>query len=229
MNEEEIIKRDDEYLKKNKKEIVYNLIQGFPVKRIPQSIFMAGSPGAGKTEVKKAILAFYEESLLDIDPDEMRKYFDEYTGKNAHLFQKHVSTLASELHSKALKKKTGFIFDGTFSNYNKAKENVERSLKRDRLVIINYVHQDPLTAWKFINKRVKETGRAIPKEEFVRKYFGAQEVVGKIKKEFNKKIILNIFLKNTDGTLKEIETDVESIDLFIEKNYTLKSLENNLL
>ena len=53
---------------------------------------MAGSPGAGKTEVSKAFAALLEElpaqgfdglgKVLRIDPDDYRAYLPGYTGSN---------------------------------------------------------------------------------------------------------------------------------------------------
>ena len=47
----------------------------------PVSVFMAGSPGAGKTEASIALLnLFTDTAILRIDPDELRSEFDAYAG-----------------------------------------------------------------------------------------------------------------------------------------------------
>ena len=53
---------------------------------------MAGSPGAGKTEAAKEIIAQLEArpgapKILRIDPDELRGEFPGYMGSNSWLFQ----------------------------------------------------------------------------------------------------------------------------------------------
>ncbi len=99
----------------------------------PVSVFMAGSPGAGKTEASIELLALVEENnteILRIDPDELRHEFPEYKGDNSWLFQKGVSVLVEKIHDLALSQKQSFLLDGTLSHYDKARQNIERSLKK---------------------------------------------------------------------------------------------------
>ena len=52
----------------------------------PVSVFMAGSPGADKTEASLAwLLKFGEGSAIRIDPDELRAEFPAYDRRNAWL------------------------------------------------------------------------------------------------------------------------------------------------
>ena len=100
----------------------------------PVSVFMAGSPGAGKTEASKALLEELENversrKILRIDPDDLRLEFEHYTGSNSWLFQPAVSILVEKIHDLALKQQQSFILDGTLLNDNKAEENIARSLK----------------------------------------------------------------------------------------------------
>jgi len=60
--------------------------------KIPISVFMAGSPGAGKTEFSRnVILTILEDStkhnVLRIDGDDLRAKIPGYTGSNSCLFQ----------------------------------------------------------------------------------------------------------------------------------------------
>lgn len=68
----------------------------YPGENYPVSVFMAGSPGAGKTEVSKSFIRLMEEggsSALRIDPDDFREYFPDYTGANSSLFQRGVTAM----------------------------------------------------------------------------------------------------------------------------------------
>jgi adenylylsulfate kinase-like enzyme len=63
----------------------------YPSEPEPVSVFMAGSPGAGKTEVSLELLedlAQGESQIIRIDPDELRREFEQYDGNNSYLFQK---------------------------------------------------------------------------------------------------------------------------------------------
>ncbi len=124
----------------------------------PVSIFMAGSPGAGKTEFSKYLLEntiaeMNIKKVIRIDPDEIRNMLPGYKGGNAYLFQKAIDRGVHILHNYALDTSKNFILDSTFSEPKRAYENVERSLKRNRTVQIFYLYLDPFIAWDITQKR----------------------------------------------------------------------------
>ena len=172
------------FARKNKKEIAKRLTnpQVFLPDQEPVSVFMAGSPGAGKTEASKALLDELENveksrKVLRIDPDELRSEFEHYSGDNAWLFQPAVSILVDKIHDLALKQRQSFILDGTLSNYEKAVNNIDRSIKKKRQVQILYVYQTPEQAWGFVQAREKTEGRKILPAQFINQYFAARENV----------------------------------------------------
>jgi UDP-N-acetylglucosamine kinase len=235
MNNEELLIKEkaQEFANRNKKEIAkeYTSVEKFTPESNPVSVFMAGSPGAGKTEVSKRLLdetVKDNKRILRIDTDDLREKFEDYNGSNSHLFHLPASILASKIHDKALKNKQSFIFDGTFSNLNYARENINRSISRDRFVKILYVYQDPINAWIFVEMRELVEGRRIKKQDFVNKYFLSRFVVEKMKKEYGKSIQVDILVKNTDGSDKVYYRNVESIDIYIPETYTKDKLEKDL-
>ena len=126
-----------EFARGHKKEIATRLTDTnkYLPESEPVSVFMAGSPGAGKTEASIELLArFPSQLIVRIDPDELRTEFPEYMGTNAWLFQKAVSILVDSIHDRVLTQEQSFILDGTLANYDLAKKNMERSLKRGRTV-----------------------------------------------------------------------------------------------
>jgi adenylylsulfate kinase-like enzyme len=141
-----------EFARKHKKAIAKRLTdpERFVPEDEPVSVFMAGSPGAGKTEASIELLAMVEadnSEILRIDPDDLRLEFPGYTGDNSCLFQKGISVLVEKVHDLALKQKQSFLLDGTLSNYGKAEQNISRSLKKGRVVQILYVYQEPMLAY----------------------------------------------------------------------------------
>ncbi len=105
--EKEIQSAALDFARKNKKDIAKQLTDTsrFLPEDEPVSVFMAGSPGAGKTEASIELLAFVEENfaeILRIDPDELRHEFPSYTGDNSWLFQPAVSVLVEKIHDLAL-------------------------------------------------------------------------------------------------------------------------------
>ena len=193
----------------------------------PVSVFMAGSPGAGKTEASIELLAMVEadsSEILRIDPDELRHEFPHYTGGNSWLFQKGVSVLVEKIHDLALKQKQSFLLDGTLSHYKKAEQNIARSLKKGRVVQILYVYQEPMLAWEFVQSREAVEGRGILPEHFIEQYFAARNVVNKLKTTFGANLKVDLLLKNTDNSHRLYKAGVDQIDNHIPEKYTPASL-----
>lgn len=195
----------------------------------PVSVFMAGSPGAGKTEASIELLAKLDGTpILRIDPDELRSEFKNYNGTNAWLFQKAVSILVEKIHDMALDQKQSFLLDGTLSNYAKAKANIERSLKHHRTVQILYVYQEPQLAWQFVQARESIEGRRIRREHFIEQYFASRDAVNKLKIEFGKVIHVDLLLKNNDNSNRVYKAWIDQIDNHISEKYTPADLERML-
>lgn len=221
------------FANKNKKSVALELtnVIKFPKDPAPVSVFMAGSPGAGKTESSQNlihILANDGHAVLRIDSDELRSYFDAYNGSNSHLFQAATSILADCVHDFALSNKQSFIFDGTLSNLSKARTNIERSLSRNRFVQIIYVYQDPIQAWEFVKARELRDGRHISKEVFIEQYFQARENVNRLKQEFGAKVKVDLITKNIDGTDFDYKENVDKIDRYIPERYSVDQLRARL-
>ena len=94
--DEEVRQAAVQFAKNNKKEIAKRLTDPelyLPDKE-PVSVFMAGSPGAGKTEASIELLERYSTDgirVLRIDPDDLRREIPGYIGTNSWLFQGAVS------------------------------------------------------------------------------------------------------------------------------------------
>lgn len=223
---------------KNGKQIAKDLtdLNIFPSKESPISIFMAGSPGAGKTEFSKNIIKLFEKDnnhqVIRIDGDDIRLLLPGYTGNNSSLFQNAVSIIVEKIHDRVLSQKQNFIFDGTFSKYEKAADNIKRSLNKRRRVFIFYVYQNPETAWRFTKKREEAEGRNIPKESFIEQFFGAKDTVNRIHDEFKNQVTIFLvkkdFEKNTVEKVLEIKPENPSIDDCIQHVYTKIMLNETL-
>lgn len=213
--EEDIKSRAVKFAKKSKKSIVTARTKGYPSCEEHGeclSIFLAGSPGAGKTEFRENLISrLAEKDIVEIDIDELRSEFDEYSGGNSHLFQHATSILADALHDSALKCRQHFVFDATFSDLERAKKNVERSLKKGRDVQIYYLYYDPAKAWQFTQSREQTEGRRVFLEQFAAQYFDSFSVVDEIKRQFGKDIRLFQVHKEVDGAGKRKIEGVEKI------------------
>ncbi len=245
MDDKEIIKTALEFAKKNKKRIAKELTNPsiyIPSSR-PVSIFMAGSPGAGKTEFSKNLIAILEKHFQEnaghglsrairIDGDDIRSLIPNYAGGNSHLFQSAVSIIVEKMHDYVLQREQNFILDGTFSKYDKARENITRSLEKRRRVFIYYLYQKAEIAWRFTQAREKAEGRNILKPAFIDQFLGAYDTINRIRKDFGKEVVIFLikkdFEKNTVESLIELEPK-ESIDEGVFHKYNKNDLEKLLL
>lgn len=239
-NERAIVAKALKEANANKKRIARELTskEKYPSEGNPVSVFMAGSPGAGKTEASKMLIEELQKDsvpdggeppqVLRIDADELRSYFEDYDGSNSVLFQAAASTLLNKVHDLALKNSQSFILDGTLSKYGIAEENIERSLKRDRSVIILYVYQTPERAWEFVQEREQVEGRRILPETFVEQYFAARDVVNDLKRKFGKNIQVDLLLKELDGSRKQYKANIDKIDNHISERYSRRELQDRI-
>lgn len=213
------------------KEILDSLIarfcdpQKYPSDTHPMSVFMAGSPGAGKTEFSKNLIKEIGHGVIRIDPDEIRDTIPQYTGGNAHLFQYAVNIGVDKVFYYALSHNQNFILDGTMANFNKAHENIERTLKQRDFVQIFYLFQDPVIAWSFTKKRELIEHRNITKEAFIRSFFCSKETVAKIKETFKDRIRLTLVIKNFTNNQEEFKKNIDKIDSHLKQSYNSYNIE----
>lgn len=238
-DEEERIKQEaEEYARAHKKEIAKEFTdpERFLPEENPITVFMAGSPGAGKTEYSRNLIAILERNkkrrVVRIDGDELRTYLPGYTGANSFLFQSAISILVDKIHDQVLDQKQTFLFDGTLSRYERAAYNITRSIHRGRPVLIFYVYQLPEIAWKFTKARELEEGRHIPKEAFIQQFIGARDTVEQIQKDFGRQVVIFLVKKNFETheveDIHEIEPNGLPIDHYVEKRYNQSDLEELL-
>ena len=197
----------------------------FPPEESPVAVYMAGSPGAGKTEASIELISNLGGQVLRIDPDELREELPGYSGGNAHLFQRAVSILVDRMLDTAFDQSQSFILDGTLTNYDIAAENIHRSLRKGRVVQLLYVYQEPAQAWSFVQARERIEGRRIQPETFIQQYFEARQVVNRLKASFGAAIRVDLLLKNIDGSNRVYLANVDQIDSHIPEKYDATALQ----
>ena len=239
MTDDEIRHASIEFAKKNKKRIAEELTNPkvFIPENNPISIFMAGSPGAGKTELSTTLINNFEKGgkqhVVRIDTDAYRKLFPGYSGGNSYLFQKAASDIANRVYDLTIDRKQTFILDSTFSNYQKAVDNINRSLQHKRFVLVFYVYQKPEIAWDFTVKREIKEGRRIRKEDFINKFIGARDTVERIRETYNGRPVV-VFLVKKHFVTHEVENIVNismpgvTVDDYLPERYTEETLEEML-
>jgi len=227
-----------EYAKKNKIRIARELIDVnyYIPDATPISVFMAGSPGAGKTEFSKNLIEILETKnehhVIRIDADDIRPIIPGYQGNNSFLFQGAISLIVEKIHDLVLHNGQTFVFESTLAHYEKAVKNINRSLEKKRPVFIFYVYQAPEIAWKFTKAREAAEGRNIPKEAFIERFLGAEDTIRQIRSNYGREVAIFLvkkdFEKNSIEYIESIEPSGKKIDDYITIRYTQKELEQLL-
>lgn len=211
--------------KENKQSVIEEICEGCEAPESRVAIFMAGSPGAGKTEVANRLKKENDSDIkfAHIDQDRIKSLLPGYSGELAEKYHGAASLGVDIVFSYILKQKYNFIMDSTFSNFERGKKNIERCLKREYDVKLYFVYQDPSSAWNFVQQRQKREGRVVPVEAFARQFVSSRKVVNDIKKEFGENIKLTLIIKpvDIDDVMKDkkFEIDIDNIDKYLDKTY----------
>ena len=218
------------WIKLHKNEFAKNLItqSGAVPDGNPMAIFMAGLPGAGKTEFSKNLIDVLNSKAIRLDMDEIASRIEGYTPEKADLYRAGASELLNRVFDIVLRKRLDFIMDGTFSSRS-AINNVHRALRHGYGVKIIYVHQNPKLAWNFTREREKVEHRAIDEKGFIDAYFNTiKNIKDIIDKSNDKKITLDIIVKDryNKNTEWKSETSFGEIDKIIDNKYTKDTLKD---
>lgn len=229
MSNDEISTKALEWVKKNKKAVITHFAENaeYVSDTAPVTVFMAGSPGAGKTEFSKRLIQRFNQKPIRIDADEIRTICPDYTGDNAHLFQEAANKGVNMLYDYSLKHNYNVILDGTFA-YGGVDENIQRSLDKNRKVEIFFIYQNPIQAWEFTKKRELVEKRKVSKEVFIRAFVASQKNITEVKKSFGNKIELNVIVKDFEKDLEKLEINASGVDYFIKDTYNEEDLEKIL-
>lgn len=214
--------KQKESINKIIKELI--LDTGVSSKEYPVTLFMAGSPGAGKTEFSKGFLKELGVPFARIDPDEIRGYLPGYTGSNSSEVQNAVSLGVEKLYDFVLKKKYDTLLDGTLASIEVARKNINRSLVKGRKVGIFYLFQPPDIAWEFTQKREKKEGRRITKDVFIFNFINAYKNVNILKEEFSRKIQIDFIEKDYKHNIVQFKVNIDKLDNYIDFDYNSESL-----
>lgn len=152
--------------KENQKKFLKALFKDYPPNKKKLSIFMAGIPGAGKTEFAENTINKVKPKLVPIEHDKLVEYIPGYKPEDCYNYRKAGSVLVTRLLDECLKNGYSFIFDGTLSHEH-GYRNIQRTLKAGYFVQVVYIVQDAERAWELTGDRELVKKRAIEKKGFI--------------------------------------------------------------
>ncbi len=228
MDKDNLKEESIKFIKNNKKLLIDKFINPMVYFGVanPATIFMAGSPGAGKTETARELIKKFNTPIVNIDADEIRNLIPGYNGANSDDVQGASALGVEKLYDHVLNKKLDAIVDGTLANYDVANRNIKRALLKSRKVAIFYVYQEPVLAWRFTKAREALEGRSVPLNVFVDAFFKSRDNANLLKKEFGSQIELYLIVKdlNNDQDFSKSEFNINNIDNYLKNAYTKESL-----
>lgn len=220
------------WIKTHKKKFANDFIKNSKAipSNVPTAFFMAGLPGAGKTEFSKNFLETSKRQAVRIDMDEIATKIQGYRPEQADRFRAGASTLLNKIFDLTVKNGLDFIMDGTFSSKS-AIPNINRTIEHGYKIKIIYIHQDPKLAWDFTLQREKIEHRAINETGFIESY---SKIISNIKSVIDRapveKLTIDIIIKDSYNRIKEWQTNVDfnSIDKIAKKYYNKTTLKEYL-
>lgn len=217
-----------DWVRKNKKAIINDIISDSEASPdgTPRAIFMAGLPGAGKTEFTKGLNDVTEARFVRLDMDEIAGHIQGYEPQIADQYREAATSILNDVFSEVLKRGLDFIMDGTFSSRYAALD-VERVRKHGYNIRIIYLQQDPRLAWKFTLAREKVEHRAIKIDGFVNAYFNTISNIQQIMEKNSDIIKLDFVTKNSENQVGKWYKNIslEEFNKTIENNFTKESLK----
>lgn len=195
----------------------------------PAAFFMAGLPGAGKTEFTKNLINENKLKVVRIDMDEIAAQINLYDPLQADAFRPAATDLLNRLYDKVLKRKVDFIMDGTFRSDNSL-SNIERALRKGCVVKVLYIHQEPTIAWSFTHAREKVEKRSIDRKKFIQSYFDIHTNIHKLSDEIYQDVTLDLVVKDSSNKVGAWykNVSIEDIDSLVNTRYTKEELERML-
>ncbi len=150
--------------KANQQMVVDRFFSDYKPAETKLAFFMAGIPGAGKTEFAERFNKVVK--LAPIEHDKLVEYINGYRPEEYYNYRKAGSVLVTRILNECLKRGHGFIFDGTLSHEG-GYRNIEKTLKKEYRVQVIYIVQDAQLAWNLTRDRELVKKRAIEKQGFI--------------------------------------------------------------
>lgn len=216
------------WVKKNKKILISKVIGNVspPPSTKPVAIFLAGIPGAGKTEFIKRLLGDSRD-LVRIDLDEIVKLLPKYDPKRYYKYRSAANIIVDECVIYCRKHSLNFVLDGTFG-YGKAVDNIKSALKRHEVIII-YILKDPIQAWQLTKDRELITNRAIDRAGFILSCNNVPQNLIMVRDTFASQAPIIVIKKNKTNDNFQMTRDMRVIDDLLQKSYTNEESERQIL
>ncbi len=192
-------------------------------KKSISAIFLAWAPWAWKTEFLETILYDVQEKFIIIDIDKYRSLFKWYNWKNSQDYQKCSVKVADKILKYCFKNYLNFVFDWTFRNFNKIKQNFWQCIKYERKVLLVLIFQEPRLSFYYTFLRKINKKRNVPIDVFIEWFYNSIENVFKALKTYKNLDLMIAYKKydilDKDESRFEIDNNTKNIEKFCKKYF----------
>lgn len=204
----------------------------------PQTVFMAGGTGVGKTTVlrKGGVMS---EPFVNIGSDNIKEDLfpvakalglpeedlKSFMNKHSPAVHEPSSDASKEMFMANVGGKKNIVFDSNLTSTS-AEERIDAAIKTGKPVSIVYVHRDPVDAYvNGVIPRMNRTGRLLPLEEHVTRHIDAPAKFLALYDKYNGKGVDFRVFDNSGaaGAIKE-----SNIDLVRSLTYSADDVRNNI-
>ena len=230
VEENKITQKAYQWAKANKKSFAEKYIKesgAVPDKEEPACIFMAGLPGAGKTEYVRTIIRESGVKAVCIDMDDIASRIEGYKPQEADLFRLSATILQNEIFDRTKAKYYPFIMDGTLAS-DITINCIRKAINKGYRVKIVYIKQDPAVAWRNTKEREKIERRSINLDGFIDSYENTINNLEKVVSSLD--VMIDIIIKDKHNkTIDFIQNATRSdIDKYVKIDYNNKQLRDSL-
>ena len=229
--DEEIIARAVQWAQKKKDFVLEKTVSEENRRSAKECIFMAGLPGAGKTETVRRLEL--KKTFTVLEADEIRLLNPEYRGTtdhekgNAHLIQKATSIGLDYCRKYCVEHEIAFVQDTTLSNRGSI-DLIRKLHNKEWDVTIIFVSQDPLRAWEFAKERERKEGRNVPMESFAESLANIVDNLQRIRDKYPG-VRIKVALKEGRSMKKIVTVEEQPVKSILVENGIVEFDKNRIL
>lgn len=186
--------------KNNQEKFLKAFFKDYPPHKRKLAFFMAGIPGAGKTEFAENTINKVKPKLVPIEHDKLVEYIPGYKPEDYYNYRKAGSVLVTRVLDECLKNGYSFIFDGTLSHEH-GYRNIQKTLKAGYFVQVVYIVQDAKKAWELTRDRELVKKRAIEKKGFITTCNKINKSLSVVFKKFKDHDSFGMWIFNKNGKI----------------------------
>jgi len=178
-----------------------------------KAIFMAGAPGAGKTTIRKKLLA--HTGLKEVDIDKWWEFFNMLKQDRSKDYDYYWHKLMKQ-RKNYIYGRLGMVIDGTAKDLRRIQKTKQVLEQIGYDVAMIFVNTDLETATQRVLARAKQIGRSVPLDRVEQNWKTTQDNLGHLQNAFSG----NFFIVDNSQPDADIQIISKRLEQFLNKKPT---------